>query len=635
MKPPPEMSQRDIERAAALFALKRLPQRMRSELLSDRDFTQQFGIEAVPSLNLGTSTLPRAQILDRFREIFSGVNSEPEHIEGARFESQTGDGLYDHGGQTFRLSHIDLLRPEKDARVNAWGREAAKAILSARQFRDAEKLVSKVVSDDTFVTISMILDKSPDSLRDSLAQSFVRGGLNNRDLVTGDPDYWEALLPAPTGDNTAHYIETDLKSEFDARVSCNRVSAVRWLGMLLGIPAVAQSIWVSALTDATIEEAISSLRRFIDPFASAGALHLAAKKYMETSQWDKIGEEQLKNAFSDLPLLDASCHIFSSAFLVTTGFFGQHAELRDRPVYWRRMAAVLHSNLVVRACGSNSTRHRTLWDWARGLAGIPYLFSGLADFAVQARWRPDWIEPGIIVADLGGYIRIATTLLPNQQIPSTWISEIDAFNTYLSEQGTALQAYLPGPTEGDGKGTMSTLAEYGDMAEFFHAVRKQPTIPNLVRIGPLVQTFGVPVEAIADISKVLTRIQRGAVTLEDRNAQNAITVAAHVATLVKNEELGQSVVDTILLKARYLESNSAILEATARLVECSTAFAPARSHLALLGGWLEQMVYALNKPSKIRYFKTLLSELEELGPAFRQNISRATSVASLGAISVG
>jgi len=629
---PPDMSPQELERAAAIYALKRLPPDMRSEFLSDPEFTRIIGFDAVPSLTLGATTLPRAEVLGQFRKIFAQSDAGAENKGEARIDHQSGDGLFDHDGHTYRLSYIDLLQPDRDRRMKAWGKLGVNFALSSRQYREIESLLVDPISDETFISISMMLDRSADRLRTSLSENFARGGLNERDLVTGNTGYWESLLPAPEQDDTKHYIGTVLQTEFLSRLSCNSDAACRWLGMLMGVPAFAEATWIASLDTGLIDNAITSIQGTVDPFASAGALRLVTKETESVPAWEETGKALITSGFSDVTQLDAACHVFSSAFLVTTGFLSQHVDLRNRPVFWRRMAATIHSNLVVRACGTNIRYHRSLWEWARSLAGVPYLLGALAEFAVETRWRPEWIDPGFVLADLAGHIRGATMQLPNHQAPDTWKPEIDAINRHLELEGTSIQSYLPGPTQGSGTPPMSSLADYSEMAEFFIALRKRPTVANLARLGPLIQTFGVPVEVVPDICKTLRRFRNSAGDIDHREAQTAMIVAAHVAALLRNVEVGQAVADTVLSKARYLQSNYAILEATARLVECSTAFIAEHEHLVLLGKWLEQMAFALNKPSKLRYFKTLLAELEELGPSFRQSLGRASAISALGAI---
>jgi hypothetical protein len=73
-----------------------------------------------------------------------------------------------------------------------------------------------------------------------------------------------------------------------------------------------------------------------------------------------------------------------------------------RPVYWRRLAAAAHAALVVRVCGNGGIDPDEMISWAMRVCGETYFLSVVSDFAVEPQWRPEWIIPKILVADLFG-----------------------------------------------------------------------------------------------------------------------------------------------------------------------------------------------------------------------------------------
>src|SRR5205085_475999 len=102
--------------------------------------------------------------------------------------------------------------------------------------------------------------------------------------------------------------------------------------------------------------------------------------------------------------LRSECVTYATAFVLATAFLGEHQTLRQQPVFWRRLAAAAHAALVTRILGAASESESSLLSWAMRMKGRIFYLSVLNDANNEPRWKPDWIEPRILAADIYGRV---------------------------------------------------------------------------------------------------------------------------------------------------------------------------------------------------------------------------------------
>jgi hypothetical protein len=106
-------------------------------------------------------------------------------------------------------------------------------------------------------------------------------------------------------------------------------------------------------------------------------------------------------------------------------------ELQRRPVFWRRVAGTAHASLIVRVFGGNGIDPDGIISWAMRLFGDACYLSVVSDFAVEPQWRPEWIVPKILVADLFGRAFGAWSRLSQEAAPTSWKERIDKAHAWI------------------------------------------------------------------------------------------------------------------------------------------------------------------------------------------------------------
>ena len=154
-----------------------------------------------------------------------------------------------------------------------------------------------------------------------------------------------------------------------------------------------------------------------DPFSLVGAFEICADRAAEDRRFVALGDRLLDSLFGDMQRLMGACALFGAIFIITTAHFATHETLQRRPVFWRRLAAAAHGSLVVRVFGGNGIDPKGMISWAMRLFGDAYFLSVVSDFAVEPQWRPEWILPKILVADLFGRAVGAWRRFPQEVAP--------------------------------------------------------------------------------------------------------------------------------------------------------------------------------------------------------------------------
>ena len=233
-----------------------------------------------------------------------------------------------------------------------------------------------------------------------------------------------------------------------------------------------------------------------------------------------------------------------------------------------------HASLVVRVCGGNGIDPKRMISWATRLFGDAYFLSVVSDFAVEPQWRPEWILPKILVADLCGRVVGAWRQLPQEVAPPSWKERVEKAYAWIVEEKIGAFAQYPSVLQGTRRPHRPTLAEFQSVpqgADGFLALAKDPTANTLLSISPFIEAFGFPNEATGDVEKVLASIRSAPPDEDDKFTVLALSLLAHIAVLTENAALADSITEACLERARRIETQEPIFEIVCRLIECTAA----------------------------------------------------------------
>src|SRR5262249_37344523 len=180
------------------------------------------------------------------------------------------------------------------------------------------------------------------------------------------------------------------------------------ISLTLSAPNLVPKATLRALDAGTILRMIESALPFEDHFALVGAFEICADCVDEDPRFITLGDQLLDRLVQEFAWLKSACGLFAAILAVGTVRLEQHELLRERPVYWRRLAAASLASLIVRTCGVAEMDPSKVMSWAIQICGEEYFLSVYNDMAMEPQWRPEWADRRFIAA--AGFGRVYETV---------------------------------------------------------------------------------------------------------------------------------------------------------------------------------------------------------------------------------
>lgn len=197
----------------------------------------------------------------------------------------------------------------------------------------------------------------------------------------------------------------------------------------------------------------------------------------------------------------------------------------------------------------------------------------VSDFAVEPQWRPEWILPKIIVADVFGRAVGAWHRILQDAAPPSWKERIEKVYAWIVAEKIGAFAQYPPVLQGTRRPHRPTLAEFQSgipqAADAFRELANNPSVDTLLSISPFIEAFGFPDDAIGDAEKVVASIREAPPDEDDKSTVLALSVLAHIAVLAENAALADRISEVCLERARRTENQGPIFEIACRLIECT------------------------------------------------------------------
>lgn len=632
--PPP-----DLGRLKALFALTKLSTPLRSDVLHDGRIAERFDLDTAHPVNLRPDVvLRRDELFTAFQHAADGEPSWPLTNElGGTVEpsvsiASDGAGLVTIGTDGWRFEHAALLSAKRERRHSELRECLAQHTLTSRD-RDClcEHVARPEFSTDDFIAVVTILASSPESFGRRLRARLETKQIGKANLVPDDVRHWEHLT-APLGraTNLTEFITHELADEWKARLSADSKHAFRSITLTFASPTLVPRSLFDTIDTGSIVQLLESACGFDDPFALTGAFQICADRLADDIQFIGLGDRLLDQLLGDMDRLETACQIFAAAFVVSTAWLAEHEALRDRPPFWRRLAAASHASLVVRSCGVTKVKQDKLLQWAMNVAGESYVLSILNDFSVEPRWRPEWIADHFLLADVYGRVLSTLQSIPESHRPDSWQARLNAVTPWIQERHLDVLAHFPAVMEGSRRPVGVSFVELGPLADLYRKLGEHPTPRQFLMLSPVIHTFGLPLEACDDVFKIINGVRSEAGTLDDMELQKTLLLAAHVAVQSNDLTLADAIAETCLEKARLVKERHSATEVVHRLVECATANSDRTAARQILAHRLESLAFILSTPDMLGDLVDLLESLKQIDPHIAMLLGRAVATARLG-----
>lgn len=637
----------ELARLRPLFVLEKLSQRLRSDILADGSIITACGFTAKrPAQLTDDIVVIRDELFDAFRKAPVGPTAGQLHDpEGAPVEAtisidENGSGVVDIGGKKMRFPWVTLLHADTDKRLAQLDQ-----FLHRYPVADADAASLRVrvahpdYSDDDFLATATMLESSPEFFTERLAEKLRRQEGEHRiapvDVLPSDDRYWNHLLPPVQGSAMlADYIGKELRAAWQTEITGDAARALHAFGLTFAAPELVPRDLLQGLDADAAAAALDSVSAAQDPLSLVGAFEFCVDRIGQDQRFVAVGDRLLDNLFDDMERLTGACALFGAIFVITTAHFATHETIQRRPVYWRRLAAAAHASLVVRICGGNGIDPTQMIAWAMRLFGDAYFLSVVSDFAVEPQWRPEWILPKILVADVFGRAVSAWHRLSQDAAPPSWKERIEKVYAWILAEKVGAFAQYPSVLQGTRRPYRPTVAQVESgipqVADAFRELANNPSVDTLLSISPFIEAFGFPDDATGDAEKVLASIREAPADGDDKSTVLALSVLAHIAVLAENIALADRIAEVCLERAQRAERQGHIFEIACRLIECAAPIKDRAEAARTLARRLEILAIIVPASEAAAGLAVTIEMLKRIQPEAAPLLGRALAAARLG-----
>jgi hypothetical protein len=275
-----------------------------------------------------------------------------------------------------------------------------------------------------------------------------------------------------------------------------------------------------------------------------------------------------------------------------------------------------HAGVLADALYHGVEDAKAFFEWSMERFFQNYRWHGRVDLREAPRWRPEWINPDHLHAELLGRISGALQGVAHAQRPQPWASAIEGALTELIETGKGPLAAFPGPFD-DFEGRPGPDAVPEPFTDVVTQMQSAASFRDMIALFALAYTIRLPEGVLADVERLLDRAPDE--PLMEDHERPFLHLCAHIAGAARSESIGKLVVHRCLFAARSAGSPEEVAALFGVAIEACAVEADPAKHRSLIGTTATQFGFAVEDPSKLVYLPVLFEMLgardEQLIPA--------------------
>lgn len=627
------------KRARAFFVLDKLSTKLQSDVLNDTTTAKLWDIPTRRSMQLTPDlTVQSDSVFSIFRAAADGkripalVDEKNTKRKVKASIDRHGTGVLEVRKHRIRFLHVLLMSASPEARLSELERILGSLTIHASFQDELRRMAARNdYGVDEFLTIIKALSSSPEEFQMRLSEKASMRRIASSDLLPDDPRHWENLTaPIGASGTLTDFIANELASERAARLARNPILAFRSIALTCSAPALVPFKFFGPLDKQTKNRILEDALLLDDHFSLVTAFELCATWVVDDPDFSDAGERLFDRLFGDLKRLEIVCGMFGAALVLSIAKIAKDEQLNGKPAFWRRLAAASHALLVVRSCGVTETEPLELIKWSMRQSGHAYVSSVLCDFTTDPQWRPEWIDPNMLVADVCGRAGGAWSRIPKDKVPASWTERIDKLSSWINEKRYYFSMQYPAVMQGARRPVPLLSAVPADIYELYAELMKEPSLDHLLRMTPAIHVFGPPPEITEAMHKLIGIIRADSSADEDGRVTSAIELLSHVAALLRDTNLANAVAETCIERIAIDERRETAVEAVHRLIECSAAETESAAARIFLSRKLEQLCYTIKKRELLTEIIASIEQLKLISPELNCGLGRALAIAKLG-----
>jgi hypothetical protein len=600
---------RAVRAALAGFVLDPLPAAIRGELIRDQAFNAKLGIS--PEFWLPLTANVAAESVSLHNALRSAVDGQTSAVldlrDGGREKVELrrlkgGAVALVLRGRTYSFANVDPLASDQRMRRRAVNRVLAATPLMPSEEDDWRSLAhDRALTEREYIDFMSDIRDTPEALHAELKQP---QELSGETVCADDIRYFERLVgPRPTSVDLNAYIGNELLA---ARAELYKRHPDRALRRM-GFSALWEPLLPFDLLRSIQVTDTKPLLKAEDPYTLLFGFELCRAHFDTDAQFIGLGRSFLDKLLLDDKRSMARCTVFSAAALISTVMLRRVSGVDGAPLFWTRLAGLAHAGVITDALAALPDSD-DFFSWASGNFYGTYTWYSAIDRRDSPRWKPDWIAPHQVYAELVGRVLSAIHASPSESQPIEWTAAIDLVLDKLQREGTALQAFFPGPFD-----DYREVVPESSSNELFRKVEAKLETADKLDAVPALFALAYSTRCSDAMASHVLRILNvewpQSITADPEQQIVYLQLCAHLAAGSRSVPIANAVINRCLFEVRGKEDGQDIMTFVGIMLEACAAMPKQEDHRRLLGTTLANACFTTNDAKDLSALETTIDLL--------------------------
>ncbi|MER9447571.1 hypothetical protein [Mesorhizobium sp. M0254] len=614
-------------KVASALLIDPLPSSARMKLLLDKEFCNALGLRPKLWFPLKSGLSVEADSLHNAlraavagRRLASVTLKDGRHARAKLSTVKGGRATLTLMKEGYAFSNADLLSEQRELRLNGLKRIFAAQPLSVKDEDNWRKIAEeRALTDSEYDELMTTLSDTPEAFSDELHKP---KELSASNMMPDSPSYYYQLVgQLNNSTDLESFIRDELAATRTSAMGRNRSRASRRIAFsALWQPLIPFEL-LSSLTAAELTPLLTAE----DPFSLLFGFELCCSSVEVDSTYVTLGISFLEKLFGDMDSAQRRSEIFAACALIAMTRIRQSARAASAPVFWIRLVALAHAGVLADALAGMPDPKGFL-RWATNRYFASYTWHGVVDRHEAPRWRPEWISPDHIFAELVGRARGALFRLTEESRPESWVSTIDAAAKRLIDDGNMLTTIFPGPFDDFRKSELGTLLDEL-IADVEAQLDKATHFNEAQGLTALAYTTVPSGRAIANVLRIFSLTANEPVS-EPESELLDLRIVAHVALAARSEPVAEAVINRCFTLALGTSGPNFATAIFAVMAESCAVHDDDGNYRRALGDAAARLCFLLERPEDLAelniIFKLLTCRDEKLTPS----LAKARAIAN-------
>ena len=632
------MNSNAMKHTVVIAALEFTSPRLKSSLLNDKEFEEQWGLPTIAGVTLGNDgpSFQRARLYGGIREAIRVPGKEVRigDDNGATWRltfRSMGEGTsftLENGEKRFSIADHSGLAEDRSVREAWFLRIAREVNLDEADLREwVTRIASGPLTDEEFTELSSKFEVTPVANYRNLQSAMSRGSVNLATLVPSERRYYE-LLVGPLGSalDTVSYIEGGATPLIERLDEWNPTLGFLFSLLMCSKGLVSENIRTNKQGSEQLLRTYEWLANRGDPISQMGAVEVALRNIAKHRELEPFVKRMIEGFIADDPERDGGCFsLLSTMIMVVASELGRRHILEDVPPFYRKQAAIAQASLILRAMGEVKADPVPIVEWSRTRGiGHSFFLQGLVDLRAEPRWLPEFVSPFQLRAEFIGRVTNSVERCGGEIQSESLRDLVIGERSRLATSVAGPFRMFPGPLEGEVVPELPSIPEdvLKEVEIDLEAERLEPnSFAGLVNMALL---FKMPASHAGLAAKALRRVKYSIENADDEHSVFALIGGlATVAAVTRGTDLSEELRVLIRVMRRRKRFNAAPDDEVRVAIMAAAAHEAVDDWARFFGEWMTELAFEVVEKDSAQSVLLKLRRLVQLEPALARQCAAA------------